>query len=135
MFQRMRYLEIVVSSLAFLLLGQGTWGADEIGRKYALIVGIRQYDPNQLRPVPYAENDAVELAATLTDVGFRRVILLTQVEGARRLKVTDRQVRRLLQGLHARGDAVVIHGLRGRHRASHSALQTHLQSQAGGRLV
>ena len=39
---------------------------------------------------------------------------LTQVEGARRLKVTDRHVRRLLWGLQVRGDAAVIHGLRGR---------------------
>ena len=38
---------------------------------------------------------------------------LTQVEGARRLEVTDRQVRRLLWGLQVRGDAALIHGLRG----------------------
>ena len=38
---------------------------------------------------------------------------LTQVEGARRLRVTDRHVRRLLWGLQVRGDAAVIHGLRG----------------------
>jgi hypothetical protein len=38
---------------------------------------------------------------------------LTQVEGARRLKVSDRHVRRLLWGLQKRGDAALIHGLRG----------------------
>ena len=38
---------------------------------------------------------------------------LTQVEAARRLKVTDRHVRRLLLGLEERGDAALIHGLRG----------------------
>lgn len=38
---------------------------------------------------------------------------LTQVEGARRLKMTDRHVRRLLWGLQVRGDAALIHGLRG----------------------
>ena len=39
---------------------------------------------------------------------------LTQVEAAERLKVTDRHVRRLLDGLQERGDAAVVHGLRGR---------------------
>jgi len=39
---------------------------------------------------------------------------LTQVEAAERLKVTDRQVRRLLLALEKRGDGAVVHGLRGR---------------------
>jgi len=39
---------------------------------------------------------------------------LTQVEAAKRLKVTDRQVRRLLLALEERGDGAVVHGLRGR---------------------
>jgi hypothetical protein len=38
---------------------------------------------------------------------------LTQVEATRRLKVTDRHVRRLLLSVQERGDAAVIHGLRG----------------------
>src|SRR5215470_3215788 len=39
---------------------------------------------------------------------------LTQAEAAQRLKVTDRQVRRLLLALKERGDGAVVHGLRGR---------------------
>src|SRR5215470_3953494 len=39
---------------------------------------------------------------------------LTQVEAAKRLKVTDRQVRRLLLAVEKRGDGAVVHGLRGR---------------------
>ena len=39
---------------------------------------------------------------------------LTQIEAAERLKVTDRQVRRLLAALKKRGDGAVVHGLRGR---------------------
>src|SRR3984893_2139057 len=39
---------------------------------------------------------------------------LTQSEAARRLKISDRQIRRLLVGLQKRGDRAVIHGLRGR---------------------
>src|ERR1019366_5775204 len=39
---------------------------------------------------------------------------LTQVEGARRIHLCDRQVRRLLQRLREGGDRAVIHRLRGR---------------------
>ena len=39
---------------------------------------------------------------------------LTQVEAAARLKVTDRQVRRMLLRLRERGDQALVHGLRGR---------------------
>jgi DNA-binding Lrp family transcriptional regulator len=39
---------------------------------------------------------------------------LTQVAAAQRMKLSERQVRRLLQRLGEEGDRVVIHGLRGR---------------------
>ncbi len=39
---------------------------------------------------------------------------LTQIAAAQRIKITDRQVRRLLLRIRAQGDRAVIHGLRGR---------------------
>jgi len=39
---------------------------------------------------------------------------LTQILAAGRLKVTDRQVRRMLLRIRERGDAALVHGLRGR---------------------
>ena len=39
---------------------------------------------------------------------------LTQVAAAERLKLTDRQVRRVLRRLREHGDGAVVHGLRGR---------------------
>src|SRR5260370_16921750 len=39
---------------------------------------------------------------------------LTQVEAAARLKVTDRQVRRMLLRIREQGDGGLVHGLRGR---------------------
>ena len=39
---------------------------------------------------------------------------LTQVAAAKRLKVTDRHVRRMLLRLRERGDGTLVHGLRGR---------------------
>jgi hypothetical protein len=39
---------------------------------------------------------------------------LRQIEGARRLRLSDRQVRRLLERLGSGGDGALVHGLRGR---------------------
>jgi hypothetical protein len=39
---------------------------------------------------------------------------ITQIEAARRLKLSDRHIRRLLVGLRKLGDRAVLHGLRGR---------------------
>ena len=39
---------------------------------------------------------------------------LSQVAAAQRLKVTDRQVRRMLLRIRERGDGALVHGLRGR---------------------
>jgi len=39
---------------------------------------------------------------------------ITQIEAARRLKISDRHIRRLLCRLEEQGDRAVIHGLRGR---------------------
>lgn len=39
---------------------------------------------------------------------------ITQIEAARRLKISDRHIRRLLVGLRKLGDRAVLHGLRGR---------------------
>ena len=40
--------------------------------------------------------------------------LITQREAAAELKLSVRQVQRLLHGLRQRGDKVVVHGLRGK---------------------
>ena len=39
---------------------------------------------------------------------------ITQREAADRIGVSDRWIRKLLKGMAKRGDAVVVHGLRGR---------------------
>ena len=57
---------------------------------------------------------------------------LTQVAAAKRLKVTDRQVRRLLWALEKRGDRAVVHGLRG--RPSNRKLATALEQKIVARI-
>lgn len=52
---------------------------------------------------------------------------LTQVVAAQRLKVTDRQVRRMLHRMRERGDAALVHGLRGRPSNRKLALRVELK--------
>src|SRR5258708_2394905 len=46
------------------------------GRKYALVVGVRHYKKDELRPLKYADKDAAALAAALRAAGYRRVVLM-----------------------------------------------------------
>src|SRR5262245_50460195 len=49
------------------------------GERYALLVGVRQYDSNEgLRNLRYSEADVVELAGVLKGAGYRQVVALTQ---------------------------------------------------------
>jgi transposase len=57
---------------------------------------------------------------------------LTQVAAAERLKVTDRQVRRMLVRLRERGDRSLVHGLRG--RPSNRKLAARLEQKILARL-
>ena len=51
---------------------------DRAPRRYALVVGVQQYRPQQDLPtLPYTERDADRMAAVLTDKGFQ-VTLMTQ---------------------------------------------------------
>src|ERR1700674_5541692 len=57
---------------------------------------------------------------------------LTQVAGAQRLKISDRQVRRMLLRLRQRGDPSLVHGLRG--RPSNRKLPARLEQKILARL-
>jgi TPR repeat protein len=54
------------------------------GDKYALLVGVRKYDPNELRVLRYSEPDVVELSGVLRAEGYKpgNVVLMTQTAGA-----------------------------------------------------
>jgi formylglycine-generating enzyme required for sulfatase activity len=86
-------------------------------RYYALVVGVKQYDPNELRPLPYAEPDAAELSKVLKNKGFRRVVLMTQTEGAKQFRYlpTSKNIRTTLEGLlkNKRKQDVVLVALAG----------------------
>src|SRR4051794_18738720 len=74
-------LAIVLAALVVVPAHSQEAGRDR-GEKYALLVGVRQYDPNELRPLAYSEPDVVELEQVLKGAGYRRVVLMTQTEGA-----------------------------------------------------
>ena len=58
--------------------------SQEPGEKFALLVGVRKYDPNELRSLPYSEADVTELAQVLKSGGYKpgNVVLMTQTAGA-----------------------------------------------------
>src|SRR5262245_21407314 len=86
-----------------------------LGEKYALLVGVRQYGENELRPLQFAEADVVQLAQVLRDCGYRpeNVVLLTQGRGAENhrflpLAANIRKELRLLLKNRTRSDSVIV---------------------------
>src|SRR5262245_47179798 len=101
-----------------------------LGEKYALLVGVRQYGENELRPLQFAEADVVQLAQVLRDSGYRpeNVVLLTQARGAENhrflpLAANVRKELRLLLKNRSRGDSVIVafagHGVEFRGAGEH----------------
>ena len=85
------------------------------GKKYALLVGVRQYDQNELRGLPYSEADVTELARVLKEADYQtdNVVLLTQTVGAENVRFLPlaaniRNELRLLLRNRGRGDSVLI---------------------------
>jgi hypothetical protein len=50
------------------------------GEKYALLVGVRTFDPNEFRPLAYSEADVADLSKVLLANGYRpeNVIVMSQ---------------------------------------------------------
>src|SRR4051812_11726768 len=62
---------------AALLLPSLAWAAPPAGGKYALVVGVKEYDSSHFEPLAYTENDAEKLAALLSSRGFKVRLLTT----------------------------------------------------------
>lgn len=93
----------------------------EAGRRYALVVGVKSYRAGQPLPdLPYAENDAKDLAVTLQSGGYQ-VTLMTQSGGQRpghylmnpTSDLIRDQINALLRNPFLRDDDVVIVALAG----------------------
>ncbi|MEZ6131377.1 MAG: caspase family protein [Planctomycetaceae bacterium] len=72
---------------------------------YALLVGVRQYDPAQMTSLRYTENDANQLAAVLgnSEYANEHLVLMTQTRGAVFLQLlpASKQIRRQLNLLRS----------------------------------
>ena len=84
---RCGWVLVVLASL-LLCKSQGQEPKRPRGEKYALLVGVRTYDPNELRRLPYSEADVTALAAVLRGNGYKpdNVVLMTQTAGAGNLR-------------------------------------------------
>jgi formylglycine-generating enzyme required for sulfatase activity len=109
----LRALAVVVPSLVagLALLGPGLAQAEK-GKKYALLVGVRNYDSGKFRPLKYTENDAEGLARVLGKAGFSlHVLTTTRGEKRRADAPTAANLRAAVEALLARkkrGDTVLV---------------------------
>ena len=126
--QRHRVGFAVVVCGLLLLPGAGAEALsadEEQGKRYALLVGIRQYYATELRDLDFAEADVSDLAQVFLDQGYmpENVVLMTLTKGTqnvRRLPMADRirqELRLLLQGRQPEDSVVVAlagHGVKPR---------------------
>ncbi|MCC7423183.1 MAG: SUMF1/EgtB/PvdO family nonheme iron enzyme [Planctomycetaceae bacterium] len=105
---------VLAPASILLTASASTPAAEDVpGRKLALLVAVRQYNRNELRPLNHTENDVNGLAKTLATAGYRRVVLMTQTVGAEetRFLPTAANIRKEIRGLLAdrkEGDSVLI---------------------------
>jgi formylglycine-generating enzyme required for sulfatase activity len=78
-----RFLSVVSLSalLSGLLLLDAGQAQPSTGKKYALLVGVRDYDSSKLDPLKYTENDAEDLAGVLGKQGGFTLRVLTTSRG------------------------------------------------------
>ena len=65
------------------------------GQKYAFLVGISDYDPKQLKPLPYARADILEFRELLLETGYAAERIVMLVDDTRALPRSDKAGRYL----------------------------------------
>jgi tetratricopeptide (TPR) repeat protein len=104
---------LVSLSLHSALIAQEKDGEKVTGQKYALLIGVRQYDKTELEPLPFTEADVRDLATVLKDAGYDSVVLMTQTVGAEETRYlpTAENIRRelkLLLGELGESDSILV---------------------------
>ncbi|MEI7700307.1 MAG: SUMF1/EgtB/PvdO family nonheme iron enzyme [Planctomycetia bacterium] len=82
----MRISPVVYAVLLLWLLPASPAAA---GEKYAFLVGISDYDPKQLKPLPYARADILEFRDLLLESGFASERIVMLVDDTRALPRAD----------------------------------------------
>jgi uncharacterized caspase-like protein len=81
----MPHATLLRAALCGLLLALGVllpaWSDEAKGKKYALLVGVKEYQRETFPDLKYTENDVEELAKILTKSGFAKVRVLTNARG------------------------------------------------------
>lgn len=74
-------------AMVALVCGHAVAGDSPRGEKYALLVGVTNYNPNELRNLKFADKDVTALAEVLKSGGCRpeNIRLMTHEEGAKSL--------------------------------------------------
>src|SRR4051794_30126976 len=75
-------LALPLGGLAVLAALGALLAAPPQGRRFAVFVGVKEYDHAKLKALDYPENDAADLARLLGQAGYE-VVLLTGAEGKR----------------------------------------------------
>jgi hypothetical protein len=77
-----------VRSIAIVALALFASTPIEAGDRYAFLVGVREYDPEELTSLRYTDNDITQLASVLAGSGYKRqnVTLMTQAVGSARTR-------------------------------------------------
>ncbi len=106
--------------LAVLVMcaANAAWAEEKIApQRFALLVGVNEYEHNKLKPLHFAENDVSALAAVLKAAKYQVTLLVTKSDNAE-LKPTkaniEKQLGQILQKCR-KGDSVIVafsgHGL------------------------
>ncbi len=97
--------------LLFCLLPSGSQAQENLGKSYALTIGVESYNPKTFSQLNYAEDDALELGKALESLGFEVVTMTSQSRNPEYKPSTAakilRQIDRRLSGLDPR-DTVIL---------------------------
>src|SRR5580704_856027 len=105
----------------------------QAGRQFAVRWSAAQsVNQGRISSLAKAEQHPPHLAVAYFQPLGPGYLHLTQIAGAQRLKISDRQVRRMLLRLRQRGDHSLVHGLRG--RPSNRKLPARLEQKILARL-
>lgn len=107
-------LRALLASVLLFLLAESVSAK---GQKYAILIGVRNYESTALRDLEFAENDVSQLADVLKDNGFveDNIVLMTATHAAKsrkpRLYPRAKNIRKelgLYLSLPQKGDTVVV---------------------------
>lgn len=93
----LRELLIRTVFLSFLVSELLLCDVQAAGRKYALLIGVQNYDPTQLTSLNYSEADVIAVGAALEKLGFDVIVMTRQASIPDRVPVTADDILKQIQ--------------------------------------